>query len=277
MYQQLIYHQTVTHCRFRSIKPRGNGAEAITGVNVNNECRLRVRNTEKIRKSCLTNPRGERYDDDDPPENMNGDDEGGGQEGGDDGPIEGDNNGGYIRRSKTCPHYRQLTTSRVANLTHSTFVPSAKVDCCSVGGKKTKYGAHDIEDLVDFGVDPYKQKNIALYRKEPTQSFGLSLKGGNGGCFVREVKKDSPADMNGSIKAGDKILRVNGSNVSMNGPAEVVNKIKSTASDPLLLDVSRGGSGSLSSGDGYSSRAACPYYISHALSKDADIIFAPYN
>ena len=53
----------------RSIKPRGQ-AEPVTGVNVNSECRLRVRNTEKFRKHRLGNPASSRgpYVDDDPPE-----------------------------------------------------------------------------------------------------------------------------------------------------------------------------------------------------------------
>ncbi|KAL9186838.1 hypothetical protein ACHAXT_010558 [Thalassiosira profunda] len=273
-------------CIHKSIKPRGRGAEPVVGVNVNNECRLRVRNTEKARRHLLTNSNGsggERYDDDDPPEVMNGDGEAGGAtQTQDEGPAEGEEDQSWVRRNRTCPHYRQLTTSRVANLAHATFVPSTKVDCCSAGGKQSKYGAHDIEDLVNFGVDPYKQKDVALYRKEPGESFGLSLKGAagrGGGCFVRAVKPGTPADQNGSIHVDDKILRVNGSDVSSSGPADVVNRIKGTTSDPLVLDVSRGGSGSLANSgqDEYSSRAACPYYLSQVLSKDADIIFAPYN
>jgi len=265
-------------CIHKNIKPRTRGADAITGVNVNNECRLRVRNTEKSRRHHVTNPTSDTaYNDDDPPEHMPGDgDTGGGTQ------DEGDE--GYLHRSRTCPHYRQLTTSRVANLAHSTFVPGSKVDCCSVGGRQSKYGAHDIEDLVDFGVNPYIQKDIALYRKEPTESFGLSLRGeagrkSGGGSFVREVKRDTPADINGSIMVGDKIIRVNGTDVSKSPPATVVATIKGVQSDPLLLDVSRGGTGTLSSSldDGYSSRSACPYYLSQILSKDAEIIFAPYN
>ena len=259
-------------CIHKSIKPRGQGAEAPTGVNVNNECRLRVRNTEKSRKHHLTSDadwsRSEPYNDDDPPENMPGD-------GGDGEDVDEDQT--YVRRRPTCPHYRQLTTSRVANLVQSTFLPNSKVNCCSVGGKKSKYGAHDIEDLVDFGVDPYLQKDIALYRKEPTDSFGLSLKGGadnSGGCYVQSIKPNTPAEINGSIRIGDKILRVNGTDVSKSNPATVVSKIKNGA-DPLLLDVFR--SGSRESGGVYSSRAACPYYVSHVLHQEADIVFAPYN
>jgi len=287
-------------CIHKDIKPRGNNTNEVKNVNVNNECRLRVRNTEKSRKHMLTNmSTNEPYNDEDPPEVMPGD----GTE--DpimaDGPTEENSNDNFLRRRRTCPHYRQLTTSRVANLAHSTFVPNSKVNCCSVGGKKTKYGAHDIEDLVgkflycflsshviyeltldpfiDFGVDPYLQKEVALYRREPNESFGLSLKSSTGrdrGSFVKTVKKDTPADINGNIKADDKIIRVNGTDVSSSNPATVVNKIKSITTDPLLLDVSR--SGSLDGGSGgYSSRAACPYYLSQVLSKDADIIFCPYN
>ena len=263
----------------RSIKPRGQGAEPIAGVSVNNECRLRVRNTEKSRKQRLANPASSRgpYDDDDPPAAVPGD--GDDQEGGED--DDDNDNGPIYGRARTCPHYRQLTARRVANLAHATFVPSKQVDCCSGGGKKSKYGAHDIEDLVSFGVDPHRQKEVALYRRTPEESFGLSLKeGGNGGgSFVRAVKPDTPAENNGFIRAGDKILRVNGSDVSCSDPLSVVGKIKGTKRDePLMLDVTRGGSGSLSSPNGgYSSSAACPYYLSQVLSKDADIIFAPYN
>ncbi|KAL7551056.1 hypothetical protein ACHAWF_014257 [Thalassiosira exigua] len=264
----------------RSIKPRGRGAEAVKGINVNNECRLRVRNTEKARKHRLQNPSGDPYNDDDPPESLPSDgDPGGG--GPDDGPEEGADaeNQSYLRRARTCPHYRQLTASRVASLAHASFVPDGRVDCCSAGGKKSKYGAHDIEDLVSFGVDPYLQRGVALYRDDPEESFGLSLTSGGGGCLVGEVKKDTPAEASGSIKKGDKIVRVNGRDVSASSARDVVGAIKDAGSGPLLLDVSRGGAGSLSStGDGqYSSRAACPYYTSQVLAKDADIIFAPYN
>ena len=121
---------------------------------------------------------------------------------------DGDENQGYIGRSKTCPHYRQLTAGRIANLAHSAFVPDGKVNCCSTGGKQSKYGAHDIEDLVSFGVNPYLQKDIALYRSEQSESFGLSLRGLGGrygGCVVRGVEKGTPADIFGAIKADDKI------------------------------------------------------------------------
>ena len=234
----------------RSIKPRGQ-AEPVTGVNVNSECRLRVRNTEKFRKHRLGNPASSRgpYVDDDPPEEAPGD--GGGQE-----PMEedGDDNGGpTYARARTCPHYRQLTARRAANLAHATFVPSKQVNCCSAGGKKSKYGAHDIEDLVSFGVDPYRQKEVALYRQKPEESFGLSLREGRrgSGTYVSAVKPGTPAEINGFIQVDDKLLRVNGSDVSRSDPATVVNKIKGTRrGDPLMLDVTRGGSGSLSSTDG---------------------------
>jgi hypothetical protein len=194
-----------------------------------------------------------------------------------DGPNEGDEDNNFVSRSRTCPHYRQLTANRVANLAHSSFVPNSKVDCCSIGGKKSKYGAHDIEDLVDFGKDPYVQNGVALYRGKGSDSYGLTMKG-NRGCFVHSTKKDSPAEMSGELSNGDKILRVNGSDVTKEDATNVAKKIKQSEGNVLMLDVSRGGSGTLSQGDGgYSSHSACPYYISHMLAKDADLVFAPYN
>ncbi len=281
------------------MKPRGvlQGESTAPRVNVSNECRLRVRNTEKARKHQLSksdSSDNDPYNDNYPPEFMPGDGDGGVGAGEilDDTPMadgrDGEDNQGYIGRSKTCPHYRQLTASRIANLVHATFVPDGKVNCCSVGGRQSKYGAHDIEDLVSFGVDPYLRRDIALYRNDPCESLGLSLRregGRKGGSVVSEVKKNSPADNCGSIKPDDKIMRVNGCDVSQSDPAVVAELIKRCTSDPLLLDVSRGddGVGNLSSSISaqdeieYSSRAACPYYISQALAKDADIVFCPYN
>lgn len=191
----------------------------------------------------------------------------------------------FDARSRTCPHYRQLTANRVANLAHYTFTPNKKVDCCSIGGKKSKYGAHDIEDLVDFGIDPYRQNGVALYRKKDSESFGLKLKGPkktqssvNGGCFVKTIVKESPADISGALQNGDRIVAVNGSDVTGEDAKGVAKKIKETSGDSLILDIMRGESGPSSSADrGYSSHAACPYYISQVLSKDADLVFAPYN
>jgi C-terminal processing protease CtpA/Prc len=72
--------------------------------------------------------------------------------------------------------------------------------------------------------------------------------GRNGASFVREVKRDTPADINGSIKVGDKITRVNGADVSSSNPATVVEAINKVKSDPLLLDVSRAATSTLSMG-----------------------------
>jgi len=276
-------------CIHKSIKPRGGGSgEEVKGINVNNECRMRVRNTEKSRKHQLTNPTSHGpYEDDDPPDGPGDGDMGQSQQQqqGEDGAVEGGESeeNSFLSRQKTCPHYRQLSTSRVANLVHSAFVPNNGVDCCSIGGKESKFGAHDIEDLVQFGVDPNIQRGIALYRKEPTDSLGLSLKKGAGnrrGCFISKVKEDTPAAMNGSLQVEDRIVRVNGNDVFNSDPAHVSTMIKGLKKDPVVLDVTRGGSGSLSSrgGDGnYSSHAACPYYVTQLLAKDAEIVFAPYN
>ena len=278
---------------FRSLKPRGVlQGDSTPRVNISNECRLRVKNTEKARKHQLSSGSSDNdpYNDNYPPEFMPGDGDGGAGEILEDTPMndggDGVENQGYISRSQTCPHYRQLTASRIANLVHATFVPDGKVNCCSVGGKQSKYGTHDIEDLVSFGIDPYLRRDIALYRNDPRESLGLSLQredGRKGGSVVKAVKKNSPADNCGAIKSDDKIMRVNGCDVSQSDPAAVAELIKSCKSDPLLVDVSHGGGGlgniqsSAHDEIGYSSHSACPYYISQALAKDADIVFCPYN
>jgi Rad3-related DNA helicase len=72
--------------------------------------------------------------------------------------------------------------------------------------------------------------------------------------------------------------------------AEIVQRIQATKADPLRLSLRRQESlltpaedeeDMLESDeideDVYSPHSACPYYIAKALSKHADLIFAPYN
>ena len=49
---------------------------------------------------------------------------------------------------------------------------------------------------------------------------------------MRQVKEDTPADVNRSIKAGDRILRMNGKDVSALGPADVAREIVRETSGP---------------------------------------------
>ena len=74
-----------------------------------------------------------------------------------------------------CPHFQQLTNQNLAEKVHATMVPD-NVNCCSVGGDKTKLGVHDIEDLVQFGMQPNIKRGVALYREPNVAKFGLKLK-----------------------------------------------------------------------------------------------------
>jgi hypothetical protein len=210
-------------------------------TNVNTACQTRVRNTEKIRRA-LWKSYDFHYDDNDPPQsfpgdgsgNPNGDDE-------DDANVEGgsEQSGDWILRKSTkkltCPHYRQLTTARTAQMLRSDFLVNQKtIDCCTTGGEKTKLGVHDIEDLVGFGVDPYVQKSVALYRQTGETSFGLNL---GSDCTIKEVTSGGAAESSGQIKKGDKIIGVNEKKVT--NVQQIRDEISGTTSDPLELRILR--------------------------------------
>jgi len=121
-------------------------------LNVNNECRARVRNTESQRKNIS-------YEDDDPPFSMDGDDleleeyqeqqrssqnHGGG--------AQNDNDEENKRIKPTCPHYRHLTSKATVKSMTKRFRPSKNLPNTK-GDEKRKEGTHDIEDLASFFRD----------------------------------------------------------------------------------------------------------------------------
>ena len=229
-----------------------------------------MKNTEKHRKSKLSQQQAEYfedyiYDDDNPPTDLPTD--GAGQ-------LDEDNPG---NKKLTCPHYRQLTSLRTATLAQAELVPSqASVNCCSVGGEKTKLGAIDIEDLISFGMNPYVHRT-AIYRDGSTNSFGISLSAKENGCIVDKVKEGSAAAKEGTLKRGDRILKVNGRGMQALGLDAVANACRSSE-NPLEIEVLRDeGPGKESGSESYSQHSACPYYLSRALSKHAEIVFSPYN
>ena len=59
-----------------------------------------------------------------------------------------------------------IVRQSLAEKVHSTLVVPGehKVNCCSISDEKTKLGAHDIEGLVDFGMQPNIKRGVALYR-----------------------------------------------------------------------------------------------------------------
>lgn len=268
-----------------NVKPR-DGTTLKRPVNTSLACQIRVRNTERIRKSMLDrtnrssayNNNGKSkerqwYDDESPPLLLPGDDDNRRS-------LEGNK-----QRMLTCPHYRQLTTTRTARLLQERFAPSLAhvVSCCTTGGEHTKLGAADIEDLVAFGMNPHVHDTF-IYRQN--QSFGLTLeeqknnKSAGGRTVIAKIK--GAATQEGTLKRGDRILRINGRDLRRQS-LDVVADACRQSSDPLQVQVVSSTSPENNNGsddlrdEAYSPHAACPYYLSRALAKHAEIVFTPYN
>jgi Fanconi anemia group J protein len=236
-------------------------------MNTNLACQIRVKNTERYRKKLLGQHETEYvYSDDNPPVEVSGD-----------GVVNNESEHEEHKRAK-CPHYRQLTATRIASLVQEELAPSQTlVNCCTTGGEKTRLGAADIEDLVMFGVNPYMHRT-AIYRNDPSEPLGITLgKTDSGECNVRLVKDDGPAAKEGTIKVGDLLRRVNGTDTRGFDAEHVIQAVRSS-SDPVELDVvRREGRLADNKNETYSRHSACPYYLSRALVKHAEIVFAPYN
>ena len=182
-------------------------------------------------------------------------------------------------RYPKCPHYRQLTAVRTAELVQAELAPSQKlVNCCSSGGDKTPLGAMDIEDLVAFGMNPYMHRSV-IYRNDPSESLGVSFrKTDTGDCFVSQVHAGGLAAQEGNLKEGDVLRKVNGRDMQGLGIKQIINILKS-ASSPVELEVIRK-EGRLVDGrsqGGYENHAVCPYFLSRGLAAHAEIVFSPYN
>ncbi|GMI14569.1 hypothetical protein TrLO_g4418 [Triparma laevis f. longispina] len=269
--------------------------------NINLGCRNRVRNTEKFRKRELrtgNNPLFGRYDDENPPSfvptdhtvtsnvpvfnspSKNQDQQQQQQK--------QENSSGKNDKC-TCPHYRCLTTSRVAATTSSQFRPTQPPTPCSHGGEKTRLGTHDIEDLIKFGNNVDHKNDIAVYRKKTEKSFALSLQevdeeedGGRRSLVkVGTIVPDGPASRE-ALSTGDVILKVNGENQPITSVEQITSVIRNLKmEEPLIMDVERANPTETKRG----TTSACPYYLSQELRcakifsqpRHADIIFAPYN
>ena len=289
---------------FRKLRPQEDESEiSANKKKLSAECRLRVRNVEKYRKTAKSYEKG--YDDDNPPTFMPSDlilvsankqthqtssTQSTPQENRDfedDIPPEEEEERPNVQlssyKSPTCSHYRNLTSKETARLAYSAFVPNKKtVNCCSNGGEKSSFGLHDIEDLVSFGRRPYVTRNIALYRKDSDSAlFGLQLKTdvcqGRSVVVVRALDKGGAAEKEGTIHVGDVILKVNGRNVIDSDLEQISDRVR-RSKRLLLLDVVASSSGEIPQDDTtMSANAPCPYYLSQALAEKAELVFAPYN
>lgn len=136
-------------CIHGKIRNRGPQQDATPPpANVNQECRCRVSNTESMRKR-MWQSKTNFYDDNDPPNHFEMDTSEAPQQ--QQQEEEQDENAWMERNNKkkpACPHYRQLTATRTAQMTYSQLAPNPQqVASCQVGGERTKLGSHDIEDV----------------------------------------------------------------------------------------------------------------------------------
>lgn len=265
------------HQKIRNRGPQADEEEAPKNVNVNQECKCRVSNTEKVRKK-MWQSQTMYYDDDDPQNNHEMDTSDAPQQ-----REEGDAHDeewveANSSKKPSCPHYRQLTALRTAEMTYEQLVPrEEQVSCCTQGGEHTKMGSHDIEDLVQFAMDPYVKRGVAVYRSSSQPSFGMQISQPekNRHIKVASINEGGAVASEASVKVGDSLLKLNGQDVSSLGLNQVAEMMRSTE-DPLLMDIS---SDVIMGADdsGYSEHSPCPYYLSRALEKHAELVFAPYN
>lgn len=271
-------------CIHKKLRPRSKvigGESAKTFDNINLSCQIRTQNVETYRRRKLRQL-PVNYDDDIPPTSHPGDTGEKATIGEDDENDEEENKQRMESDTfQTCPHYRQLTSVNVAKKIHSIFVPNPlKVNCCSHGGEKSKFGAHDIEDLVEVGMNPNIRNGISLYRdSSSSSSFGFNISQqtkGNQAISVSRIVPDGVAEREGSLSIGDTILAVNGINLSKERNIIDVGENIRQSKDPLILDVYSGENETIDT-DEYAEESFCPYYASKVLAKSANLIFCPYN
>uniref|UniRef100_H2Z7B9 PDZ domain-containing protein n=1 Tax=Ciona savignyi TaxID=51511 RepID=H2Z7B9_CIOSA len=70
------------------------------------------------------------------------------------------------------------------------------------------------------------------------QGFGFHLNGENGGQYIRNVLDGGPADV-GGVKNGDRVIEVNGVNISKHNHNDVVKMIKDSGTEITFLVVDK--------------------------------------
>jgi hypothetical protein len=242
-------------------------------------CRTRIRNTEKYRKDVMKESRQRRliggrggYDDEKPPVRLDNDCE----------ATCGGGGGGKETTSCTCPHYRALTTKRLANMAYRSLRPARAVTAgCSFGGAKTRLGTHDIEDLVVFGRNTEMKNDLALYRKPEEKSMGMAF---YDGTTIENLTADGPAARAG-LNVGDQLVRAGGC-FDVQGTGDVAEQIERLSlGEPLIVSAKHPPSNDVNPNNDEGEEeeeedkltTACPYVLSQELARQAEIVFAPYN
>ena len=169
---------------------------AIQDKNINHECRARKKETEAVRKWQIQSEDFV-YLDENPPAQLETDDL--------EAPMQDESTS--TEQKPTCPHYRQLGASRTADNMIQSFRPSGNAN--ADGDESTKDGTFDIEDLVQFGKNPYKRTIVLKKRPEERWGILLSLKVGAQYPHAENVLPSGRAAKSGAIKKGDLIFSYN--------------------------------------------------------------------
>jgi hypothetical protein len=104
----------------------------------------------------------------------------------------------------------------------------------------------------------------------------MTIDNRQGIIHICAIKPNSLVANEGSVRADDEILSVNGNEVTGKTVDEVAKMIGKTEG-PLLLDITHNPVMVSREEDEVSPHAPCPYYLSRNLAKHAELVFAPYN
>ncbi|MFH4983445.1 hypothetical protein AB6A40_010154 [Gnathostoma spinigerum] len=128
----------------------------------------------------------------------------------------------------------QINGQSTANLVHQQVV-----DLLRKGGRTVLLGLQRMRSESPPHSDVEKTIKVVL-EKSPTGSLGLSLakKTGLDGIFIRMIGTGSAADLDGSLRIGDKIWEINGKPVHSWSPGAIVDMLKS-ATNPVEIVVKR--------------------------------------
>ncbi|VDN18430.1 unnamed protein product [Gongylonema pulchrum] len=132
----------------------------------------------------------------------------------------------------------QVNGERTENLTHQQVV-----DLLRKGGDTVSIGLQRSEkELIITPGNEIEQKVRVVLEKSQAGSLGLSLakKTGYDGIYIRMISSGSAADIDGTLRIGDKIQKVNGQAVNNCTPGAIVDMLKA-ASSPVEIIVTRTG------------------------------------
>lgn len=129
-----------------------------------------------------------------------------------------------------------VNDERLYNLTHEQVV-----DLLRNGGQTVVLGLQHADTEKGHVLSEIGEQTICVVlEKSQSGSLGLSLakKTGLDGIYIRMISSGSAADIDGTLRVGDKIWQVNGQKVNDCTPGAIVDMLKA-ASNPVTIVVKR--------------------------------------